>query len=126
MKGQLTQEFFLSLSVYLAVSISMMTLGIYQLSVFSHTQDSLEARRVAGELGNAINGVYLAGDNTTSNLSFDPGGSDIGVSGRYLTVSRGNSVQDFVLLTDRLNTTSVNSSDITIRNNRGVIEIEEK
>ncbi len=125
MKGQLSQEFFLSLSAYLLVFVIAVSLAMAQLSNFAQTRDTLAAREVADTLGLAIDNVHLGGENASYNLSYAKGSANVTVSGRYLLVEVGNSVQDFALLTGQINTTQINSSEIVIRNMGGVIGIEE-
>jgi uncharacterized protein (UPF0333 family) len=125
MKGQLSQEFFLSLSAYLIVFVIAVSLAMAQLSNFAQTRDTLAAREVADTLGLAIDNVHLAGENASYNLTYAKGSANVTVSGRYLSVEAGSSVQDFALLTDRVNATQINSSEIIIRNTGGVILIEE-
>lgn len=125
MKGQISQEFFLALSVYLLVFVVAITIAMLQLSSYGHASASLEAAGLARTIGMAINNIHLAGENASYNISFVRSGADINISGRYVTVTKGSSVRDFELLTDRVNASYINSSEIVLRNRGGVVQIEE-
>jgi hypothetical protein len=99
---------------------------MFHLSLLTQAKNSLAARDTAQELGTAMDNVYLAGENASYNLSFaKDSNASIELNGRFLYVTIGDSMADFVLLTDMVNTTSINSSDITIKNLNGVVSVEE-
>jgi hypothetical protein len=126
MKGQTSQEFFLSLTAYLVLFIAAVSVSMFHLSLLTQAKNSLAARDTAQELGTAMDNVYLAGENASYNLSFaKDSNASIELNGRFLYVTIGDSMADFVLLTDMVNTTSINSSDITIKNLNGVVSVEE-
>ncbi len=125
MKGQVSQEFFVALSAYLVIFIAAVSLSMLQLASFNSVQGSLSARDMAQTVGLAIDRVHLAGENASYDLSFAKGSANVTIEGRFVVVSIGSAVHDFPLLTDRLNASEIRSSDITLRNHDGVVEIEE-
>ena len=124
-RAQVSAEFSIILIYVLLVFFIILFISVSQEKVLSSIKDNYEANAVAIKLSSAINNVFIAGDGAHLNISI-PLTSDynITIRDRYLSVAKSSDIIEKVLLTNRTNFTSINTSSFVIKNVRGVINLE--
>ena len=122
-KAQVTGEFMVVLSVMLILFYVFYMLYANQIVNSYQADERIVAMRVAAAVQSAINYVYLAGDGTVYNTSIRTNGMNVTIMNGVVEVRSDFSGYYLPLLTNRINTTTINPGDMTIRNNLGVIEV---
>ncbi len=122
-KAQVTGEFMIVLSVMLVLFYIFYALYANQIVISYQADEKIMAMRVASSVQSAINYVFLAGDGASYNTSIRTSGMDVKIINGVVEAHSGFSSYYLPLLTNRVNVTTINAGDISIRNNLGAIEI---
>jgi len=123
MRAQVTGEFMVILSVVFILFYIFYALYANQIVNSYQADESITSMRVASQVQSAINYVYLAGDGATFSTSFRTSGMNVTISNGVVEARSEFSEYDLPLLTNRINMTTINPGDITLRNDHGVIGI---
>ena len=124
MRAQISAEFFVAFAAVAAVVLISVLIYGAQLTNLLQSKDALSAKKTAYQLSAAINSVYLAGNGTNAIILVMPNNESITISGNNLVVQKNKEKVSISLLTDRINSSSIQSGYRKIKNNAGLIEIE--
>lgn len=123
MKAQVTGEFMVILSAMLLLFYVFYMLYIGQVSNSWQANEKLVAMRIASGIRSSINYVYLAGDGTVYNTTVRTHGYNVTINNGVIGVESDFAAYYLQLLTDNINTTTIEQGEMLITNNKGVIEI---
>ena len=127
MRGQTSGEFIVVLSSLMIIFLIFYTTYLGNTGLLYQEQDRLMTSRNAYALATAINYVHLAGDGAS--YAYSLGGvtedENITISEVAVESARPYSVSDAPLLNSDVNTTVVEPGEMTIRNVKGEIRIEQ-
>lgn len=124
-KAQASFEFYISTFI-LVIAFTAALAIIYGTSVnLFQMEDWLTAKYISQKLAFAMNKVYVAGDGAVYTITLEDmaGRTNISIENGQITVSRAHAIVSSSLLTNQVNASTINSTDIVIRNNNGVLEI---
>ena len=124
MKAQVTGEFMVILSAMLLLFYVFYMLYIGQVSNSWQANEKLVAMRIASGIRSSINYVYLSGDGTSYNTTVRTHGYNVTIINGVVGVESDFAAYYLPLLTNNINTTTINQGEMLISNNNGVIEIE--
>jgi hypothetical protein len=123
MRGQVTGEFMVILSAMLLLFYVFYMLYIGQVSNSWQANEKLVAMRIASGIRSSINHVYLSGEGTVYNSTVRTHGYNVTINNGVVGVESDFAAYYLPLLTNNINTTTIEQGEILIRNNKGVIEI---
>lgn len=123
LKAQISAEFFIIFVCVMMLLLIFTTIYYSQTLNLFQTGSTLSAKKLAYQVASAINGVYLAGNGASYNLSIPYSNESITLSGNSVLVEGGNAKVSAPVLTNNLNATNVAHGAVTIKNNNGLIEV---
>lgn len=127
MRGQNTPEFYVVLASVLIIFMIFTVIHQGQtINLYQH-KDSTSAMNRAYSLASAINYVYLAGDGTSYNFTFQKfRNENVTINNGIVQCEKGESIGQAPLVTDNIVVTGeLDAGNMIIRNNNGVVEIEQ-
>ncbi|MFH0884324.1 MAG: hypothetical protein V1861_01280 [Candidatus Micrarchaeota archaeon] len=127
MKAQASAEFLVVITMLLLIFLIFYVVYIGQASNLARSRELLSTNQEAYALSAAINYVYLAGDGASLNYSLPlhAGTGNLSVSGAVVESSLGEAVSQSPLLVPISGPTQISSASVVIRNNDGVVSIEQ-
>src|SRR3989338_1620981 len=124
MRGQVLAEFLVVFSAFLVLLLIYSIIFSEYLSSYFSSNNNLKLFSTAYKFSSAINSVFISGPGTSYNFSIDLTDMNMSVDDNILNVWIENrSALSTTLLTERVNILLNNSSDISIVNNGGMIEV---
>ncbi len=126
MKGQVTAEFVITLVILFSLFSLVVFVSIQQQENINFNSEKIKAKTLMQKVAIGVNGIYIAGDGSETIITkeFD---FELEFEENYLKVNyaQGQFVSSSVLTNNIDFTSKANASTIEIRNNQGVIEVEE-
>jgi len=123
MRGQASTEFVIILSAIMIIFFVFYSLYNDQFVNSRQSAEKIAVMTAAISIRNSIDHVFLAGDGTVYNTSFRIVDINVSVHDGVVWAQSDFASYYAPLLTSRINTTSIHGGDVTIKNNKGLIEI---
>jgi len=125
-RGQITAEFVITLVILFSLFSVIVFVSIQQKENTDFNSDKIKAKTLLEKTSRAVNGIYLSGNGSETKITknFD---LDFGIEENTLRVEfgKGQFVSTSLLTKKIVLIQKDDASEIEIRNENGVIEIEE-
>jgi uncharacterized protein (UPF0333 family) len=126
-RGSISSEFLLVFGLMLLIGLVFYTIQIGEKVNIQQIREKLETHRNALAVSSALNYVYLAGDGAEYNFSipYIIKGETITIYENSVESRRPGTLSSSPLLSSNTNSTSMKGGNTILRNNNGLIEIEQ-
>jgi uncharacterized protein (UPF0333 family) len=126
-KGSISSEFLVVFGLMLLIGLVFYSFQVGESINIQQIREKLAAHRNALAASTALNYVYLAGDGAQYNftLPYLIDGENITIYEGSVESRKGGALSSAPLLSSNTNSTTMKGGRTILRNNRGVIEIEQ-